>query len=176
MICGWLAASQGGTVNRLKAPVTRLEYCQYLLVTQINYPLTHFAEHTERFSHEAINRYRRGDRITPRLGWDNVRSHVMPTPQGSLGFDDPVLDKTYSAAIALVRRQYRGNVKAGIKGIGVVTGVYVNPAIDQFWIIDYRIYHPAGEGHSKLDHVRERWSNVVYQKARPFQAVLMATW
>ena len=52
----------------MKAPVPRLDYCQYLLVTPINYPLTHFAEHTERFSHDAINRYLRGERITPRLG------------------------------------------------------------------------------------------------------------
>jgi len=160
----------------MKEPVTRLDYCQYLVVTQINYTLTNFAEHTERFSHDAINRYLRGERITPRLVWDNVRGHVMPTPQGYIVFDDTVLDKNYSAAIALVRRQYSGNAKAVIKGIGVVTCVYVNPEIDQFWIIDYRIYDPDGDGHSKLDHVREMLSNVVYQKALPFQAVLMDTW
>src|SRR5512135_3280758 len=159
----------------MKEPVTRLDYCQYLLVTQINYTLTNFAEHTERFSHDAINRYLRGERITPRLVWDNVRSHVMPTLQGYIVFDDTVLDKNYSAAIALVRRQYSGNAKAVIKGIGVVTCVYVNPEIDQFWIIDYRIYDPDGDGHSKLDHVREMLSNVVYQKTLPFQAVLMDT-
>jgi len=160
----------------MKEPVTRLDYCQYLLVTQINYTLTNFAEHTERFSHDTINRYLRGERITPRLVWDNVRDHVMPTPRGSIVFDDTVLDKNYSAAIDLVRRQYSGNAKAVIKGIGVVTCVYVNPETDQFWIIDYRIYDPAGDGHSKLDHVREMLSNVVYQKALPVQAVLMDTW
>lgn len=160
----------------MKEPVTRLDYCQYLLVTQINYRLTNFAAHTERFSHAAINRYRRGARITPRLVWDHVGGHVMPTPQGYIVFDDTVLDKNYSAAIALVRRQYSGNAKAVIKGIGVVSCVYVNPEIDQFWIIDYRIYDPAGDGHSKLDHVGEMLSNVVYPKALPFQAVLMDTW
>src|SRR5512143_1699358 len=160
----------------MKEPVTRLASCQDLLVTQLNYTLTNFAEHTERFSHDAINRYRRGERITPRLVWDNVRGHVMPTPQGYMVFDDTVLDKNYSSAIDLVRRHYSGNAKAVIKGIGVVTWVYVNPAIDQFWIIDYRIYDPDGDGHSKLDHVREMLSNVVYQKALPSQAVLMDTW
>jgi len=160
----------------MKAPVTRLDYCQYLLVTQINYTLTHFAEHTERFSHDAINRYLRGERITPRLVWNHVRDHVVPTPQGYIVVDDTVLDKNYSAAIDLVRRQYSGNAKAVIKGIGVVTCVYVNPEIDQFWVIDYRIYDPAGDGHSKLDHVHEMLSNVVSQKGLPFQAVLMDTW
>ena len=56
--------------------VSRLDYCQYLLVSQINYTLTNFADHSERFSHDAVNRYLRGERITPRLVWDNVRSQV----------------------------------------------------------------------------------------------------
>lgn len=160
----------------MKEPVTRLDYCQYLLVTQINYTLTNFAAHTEHFSHDAINRYLRGERITPRLVWDNVRGHLAPTPKGYVVFDDTVLDKNYSSAIELVRRPYSGNAKEVIKGIGMVTCVYVNPQTDQFWIIDYRIYDPAGDGHSKLDHVREMLSNVVYQKTLPFQAVLMDTW
>ena len=160
----------------MKASVTRLDYCQYLLVTQINYTLTNFADHTEHFSHDMINRYLGGDRITPRLVWDKVRDQVVPTPQGYVIFDDTVLDKNYSAMIKLVRRQYSGKAKAVIKGIGGVTCVYVNPVIDQFWVIDYRIYDPAGDGHSKLDHVQEMLTNVVYQKALPFQAVLMDTW
>jgi len=160
----------------MKASVTRLDYCQYLLVTQINYTLTNFADHTEHFSHDMINRYLGGDRITPRLVWDKVRDQVVPTPQGYVIFDDTGLDKNYSAMIELVRRQYSGNAKAVIKGIGGVTCVYANPVIDQFWVIGYRIYDPAGDGHSKLDHVQEMLTNVVYQKALPFQAVLMDTW
>ena len=30
---------------------TRLDYCQYLLSSPTNYTLTHFADHSERFSH-----------------------------------------------------------------------------------------------------------------------------
>jgi len=160
----------------MKAPVTRLDYCQYLLVSQINYTLTNFAEHCERFSHDAINRYLRGERITPRLVWENVRGQVVPTPQGYVVFDDTVLDKNASFAIELVRRQYSGNAKAVIKGIGVVTCVYVNPVLDQFWLIDYRVYDPQGDGKSKLDHVHEMLSNLVYQKQLPFYAVLMDSW
>jgi hypothetical protein len=139
----------------MKAPVTRLDYCQYLLVSQINYTLTNFADHCEQFSHDAINRYLGGERITPRLVWENVRGQVVPTPRGYVLFDDTVLDKNTSFAIELVRRQYSGHAKAVIKGIGVMTCVYVNPALDQFWLIDYRIYDPDGDGKSKLDHVRE---------------------
>jgi len=66
----------------MKKPVTRLDYCQYLLVSQINYTLTNFADHSEEFSHDAINRQLRGERITPRLVWDNVEGQVIRTPKG----------------------------------------------------------------------------------------------
>jgi len=160
----------------MKTPVTRLDYCQYLLVSQINYTLTHFADHCAQFSHDALNRYLRGEQVTPRLVWENVRTQVVLTPCGDVLFDDTVLDKNYSFAIELVRHQYSGNAKQVIKGIGVVTCVYVNPALDLFWLIDYRIYDPAGDGKSKLDHVREMLTNVVYHKQLPLQAVLVDTW
>ena len=156
--------------------VTRLDYCQYLLVSQINYTLTHFADHTERFSHDAINRYLRGERLTPRLVWENVAADVVATPHGYVIFDDTVLDKTSSFAIELVRRQYSGNAGGVIKGIGVVTCVYVNPATDQFWLIDYRLYDPDGDGKTKLEHVRDMLTNIVHHKRLPFHAVLMDTW
>jgi hypothetical protein len=44
-----------------RQPVTRIDYCQYLLISQINYTLTNFADHTEHFSHDAVNRYLAGD-------------------------------------------------------------------------------------------------------------------
>jgi DDE superfamily endonuclease len=160
----------------MKTKVTRLDYCQYLLVSQLNYTLTNFADHCTQFSHDAINRYVREEKITPRLVWDNVVAHLILTPHGYLIFDDTVLDKNHSFAIELVRHQYSGNAKQVIKGIGVVTCVYVNPELDLFWLIDYRIYDPDGDGKSKLDHVREMLTNVVYHKQLPFQAVLMDTW
>jgi hypothetical protein len=61
------------------AKMTRLDYCQYLLSTQINYTLTHFASHTEPFSHDKINRYLAGTRITPRLVWENALPHLVQT-------------------------------------------------------------------------------------------------
>ena len=160
----------------MKEPVTRLDYCQYLLVSQINYTLTHFADHTKRFSHDAINRYLQGERLTPRLVWENVAADVVATPHGYVIFDDTVLDKTSSFAIELVRRQYSGNAGGVIKGIGVVTCVYVNPATDHFWLIDYRLYDPDGDGKTKLDHVRDMLTNIVHHKCLPFHAVLMDTW
>jgi hypothetical protein len=85
--------------------VSRLDYCQYLLVSQINYTLTNFADHSERLSHHAVNRYLRGEHITPRLVWDNVRAQLVVSERGYVIFDDTVLDKNYSHSIELVRRQ-----------------------------------------------------------------------
>ena len=161
---------------RAMSKVTRLDYCQFLLVSQINYTLTYFADHTEQFSHDAAKRYLEGERITPRLIWENVQPQVVTSPQGYVVFDDTVLDKQYARNIEVVRKQYSGNEHRVIRGIGVVTCVYVNPELDQFWIIDYRIYDPDRDGKSKLDHVREMVLAVVHHKQLPFRAVLMDTW
>ena len=159
-----------------KERVTRLDYCQYLLVSQRNYTLTNYADHTEKFSHDMVNRYLAEDEIRPRLVWENVQSQVIQTTYGFLVFDDTVIDKNFSNNIELVRRQYSGNAHGIIKGIGVVTCVYVNPEMNRFWIIDYRIYDPDGDGKTKLDHLRDMLLNCVYQKKLPFWAVLMDTW
>ena len=156
--------------------VTQLDYCQYLLISQINYTVTNFAEHTEKFSHDAVNRYLAGDQIRPRLVWENVKGQVVQTPDGYVIFDDTVVDKNFSFKIELVRRQYSGNAHDIIKGIGVVTCVYVNPNLNQFWIIDFRIYDPDSDGKTKLDHVHDMLTNCVYQKQLLFRTVLMDTW
>ena len=111
--------------------VTRLDYCQYLLVSQTNYTLTNFAEHSETFSHDALNRYMAGERLPPKLIWENVKSQVVQTPNGFLVFDDTVADKNFSHEMELVRRQYSGNAHGVIQGIGIVTCVYVSPDTDQ---------------------------------------------
>jgi len=156
--------------------VSRLDYCQYLLVSQINYTLTNFADHSEKFSHDALNRYVTGEQLRPNLTWENVKGQVVQSPKGFVIFDDTVADKNFSHEIELVRRQYSGNAHGIIKGIGIVTCVYVNPELDQFWIIAYRIFDLDGDGKTKLDHVQEMLVNCVYQKNLQFWAVLMDSW
>jgi hypothetical protein len=163
-------------MNAKTERVTRLDYCQYLLVSQLNYTLTNYADHTDKFSHDMVNRYLAAEAIRPRLVWENVQAQVVASPYGFLVFDDTIIDKNYSHQIELVRRQYSGNAHGVIKGIGVVTCVYVNPRLDRFWIIDYRIYDPAGDGKSKLDHVCDMLHHCVAAKQLPFWAVLMDTW
>src|SRR5258708_944936 len=195
--------------------VTRLDYCQFLLVSQTNYTLTYFADHGPGFSHDAVKRYLEEDKLTARLVWENVGSQVVRSEQGYLAFDDTVLDHNSSFKIELARRQYSGNAHEVIKGIGVVTCVYINPEIgslgssvvnpksggiggqvfiqcphiwghprkfptspeiDQFWIIDYRIYDPDHDGKNKLEHVRVMLDNALTDKGLPFRGVLMDSW
>jgi hypothetical protein len=155
---------------------TRLDYCQYLLVSQINYTLTNFADHSEEMSHDAINRYLKNDRVTGSDVWRQVKGDVVHSSNAYVVFDDTVLDKNHSRRIELVRRQYSGNAHGLIKGIGVVNCVYVNPELDKYWIIDFRLYDPDGDGKTKLDHVEEMLNHVVRHKCLPFAAVLMDTW
>ncbi len=155
---------------------TKLNYCQYLLSSQINYTLTNLADHLEATTHDQINRYLRREKLTPRLLWENVKLLIQTSEKAYIIFDDTVLDKRYSEDIELTRRQYSGNEHRVLRGIGVVSCVYVNPETGQFWVIDYRIYEPDEDGKTKLDHVVEMLQSLVYSKSIPFSTVLMDSW
>jgi hypothetical protein len=102
----------------MKHKMTRLDYGQFLLSSQVNYTLTYFADHSEKYTHDFLNRYLREDRITPSLVWDNVKTDLIPDENGYLLFDDTVLDKRHSFNIQAVRRQWSGNAGQVIKVSG----------------------------------------------------------
>jgi hypothetical protein len=102
---------------------TKLDYCQYLLSSQINYTLTNLAEHLKSFSHDTINRCLKGEKLTPRLLFEQVKSLLEPDPEAYLIFDDTVLEKSFGPSIELTRKHWSGNEKRPIRGIGVVSCV-----------------------------------------------------
>ncbi|MCA1837386.1 MAG: transposase [Actinobacteria bacterium] len=155
--------------------LTKLDYCQYLLSSQINYTLTNMANHLKSFSHDTINRYLKGEKLTPRLLFEQVEPMLERDSEAYLIFDDTVLEKSFGPSIELTRKQWSGNDKSVIRGIGVVSCVYVNPTTEQFWVIDYRIFDPDVDGKTKLDHVREMLDSVAHRGV-PFKAVLMDAW
>ena len=59
---------------------------------------------------------------------------------------------------------------------GIVNCIYFNPQIEQFWIIDYRIYDPDTDKKTKIDHVEEMILNVVNQNKLRLKKVLMDSW
>ena len=160
----------------MKPKISRLDYCSYLLSSQTNYTLTYFADHVEGLTHDVVNRYLENEKLTPALVWEQVKASIILSPNGYLIFDDTVLDKSYSKKIALVRRQWSGNEHRIIKGIGLVNCIYVNPEMQKFWIIDYRVYDPEGDCKSKLDHVSEMLTLSIYAKQISFKTVLMDSW
>lgn len=113
-----------------------------------------FADHSEKFSRDSLNRYLCGEKRGPKSTRENAQPRVVQPPKGFVVFDVTVADRNFSHEIELVRQPYSGSAHAVIEGIGLVTCVYVNPATDQFWIIVYvyRIYDPDGDGKTKLDH------------------------
>lgn len=152
------------------------DYCQFLLVSQVNYTQTYFADHSEQLSHDRINRLMRANKLTPSELRQLVRQELVLSENGYILFDDTVLDKSHSFAIELVRRQWSGNAKQVIKGIGIVSCIYVNPDIDRFWVIDYRIFDPERDGRSKLDHLLEMWRTIIHVEQLPFRTVLADSW
>ena len=154
---------------------TRQLYCQYLLSSHINYTCTNLAEHFENLDHNSVYRYLKRERLTPRLLWERVRDQIVYSPNGAIIFDDTVLDKSYSAAIEGVRRQYSGNAHAIIKGIGLVNCVYYNPERDRFWVLDYRLFDPDRDGKTKLDHVSDMLDALKFRQVE-FRFCLMDSW
>ena len=155
---------------------TKLNYCQYLLRSKINYTVTNLADHLDQISHDQINRYLKNEKLTPRLLWNNVKDVIQVSDTSYLVFDDTVLDKRQATEIETSKRQYSGNQHGVIQGIGLINCIYVNHEIGKFWVVDYRVYDPDRDGKTKIDHVTEMLQNLVYHKSLPFQAVLMDTW
>lgn len=154
----------------------KLDYCQYLLSSPINYTLTNLAEHLEGVSHDRINRYLRGEKLTPRQLWQTVKDDVITSELGYIIFDDSVLDKRFARVIECTQVQYSGNAHGLVRGIGLVSCLYVNPELGQYWLIDYRIYDKATDGYSKLEHVQSMLLGVVNHKRLPVRTVLMDSW
>jgi hypothetical protein len=107
--------------------------------------------------------------------FEQTHSLLESDPEAYLIFDDTVLDKSFGPKIEVVRKQWSGNKKGVIRGVGVVSCVYVNPKTQHFWVVDYRIFDPDTDGKTKLDHVEEMLRSAEHREM-PYQAVLMDTW
>lgn len=150
-------------------------YCQYLLVSQINYTCTNLAEHIEGLDHNSVYRYLKQEKLSPKLIWEQAQKSLEMSKEGYIIFDDTVADKDYSYEIQGVRKQYSGNAHGIIKGIGIVTFVYFNPELERYWVIDYRIFDPERDGKTKLDHVNEMLS-LAEKRGLQYKTALMDSW
>ena len=67
---------------------TKLNYCQYLISSQVNYTITNKASHLESISHDKINDYLKNEKLTPRLLWDNVKDLIVVDEDAYIIFDE----------------------------------------------------------------------------------------
>ena len=112
----------------------------------------------------------------PRSLRQYLLNQIQFSSQGYLLFDDTVLDKRHSRFIEMVRRQWSGNAHAVISGTGVVTCVYVNPELQRFWVLDFRLFDPERDGRSKIDHLLEMFDHALQSCAEAIGVVLMDSW
>lgn len=138
--------------------------------------MTYFSDRSTGYSHDAIKRMMENQRLPSHVIWEHTKSQIIPSENGYLAFDDTILDKQGSSKIELVHKHYSGNAHKVIRGICMVNCVYINPEIDQFWLIDYRIYSPDQDGKTKFDHVKEMLINCVASKLLIFKGVLFDSW
>ena len=52
----------------------------------------------------------------------------------------------------------------------------MNPKVQRFWGIDYRIFNPDVDGKTKIDYVKDMLHNLVYHQLLPSDTVFMGTW
>jgi hypothetical protein len=100
------------------------------------------ASHVAGVNHDEVYHYLRYDKLTASLVWEYVKPRMRQSGSAYVIFDSTVLDKSYSMVTDGVHRQWSGNVKAVIKGIGVVNRMYYESASEKWWVIDYRIFDP----------------------------------
>ncbi len=152
------------------------DYCQYLFSSFTNFTQTYFAKHTDRWSHDQLNRFLRDENIPTSELWASVKDDIDFDEEGYLIFDDVVLSKIHSKRIEIVRSQWSGSDRKVIQGIGIVTCLYVNPKTQEYWVIDYRIFDRDHDGKTKIDHLLDMLHDAYSKKQLPFRTVLMDSW
>lgn len=127
------------------------DYVQMLLNGVDNFTVTYFSDVIGSVSHDTITRSVGSIKLSPRVLREKALTRIVTSPNDYLALDDTVLDKGSSEFIEVASAQYSGQKHGITIGIGVVTLVYINPELEQFWILDYRVYDKKGDGLKKTD-------------------------
>jgi len=153
---------------------TKVKYVSFLIHTLDNFTASHLAKHSGGVSHDVVSDFLRNERVTPRQLWELVEPHLQDSPESCLIVDDSVLDKNYSRFIDLVKRQYSGAVGGLVRGVCVVNLVHAKE--EDFFPIDYRIYHRETDGKTKNDHFQEMLIAALSTKGIKARTILFDNW
>jgi len=134
------------------------------------------ADHKPNVSHDVVSDFLRRKHFTSTDLWKIVRPHINDTETSVIIADDSVQDKRYSHFIELVKNQYSGNEHGLVKGICLVNFVHSSGQDNDFWPINYRIYHPEADGKTKNDHFQEMFLQLISDKQLKARTILFDTW
>ena len=79
------------------------EYCQFLIASFTNFTQTYFGDHTEKWSHDQLNRFLRNENIPSSELWQSVKDDIEYDDEGYIVFDDFVLSKPHAKDIEALR-------------------------------------------------------------------------
>lgn len=158
--------------------VVTSDYAQMLLNGVDNFTATYFSEVIGTVSHDTIGRSIATIKLSPKVVREKALELIVPSTNGYLAIDDTVMDKSSSEEIEVASAQYSGQKHGITTGIGVVTLAYVNPELNKYWILDYRIYDKATDGKKKTEHALEMieyWQTIheLHPERAPFTTVLI---
>ena len=137
-------------------PVTTKQYQQSLVNTSKYYTCDYLAEYLET-SGDSVERFLKNKKLKPNLIWETQKDDIIYSPNGGIIIDKTVLEHRNSKNIETAFYQYSGQSHSVKMGIGVINLVYYNPELDQFWLIDYRIWNGGlkGDGISEVAYAKE---------------------
>src|SRR5471030_2297634 len=160
------------------AKIVTSDYAQMLLNGVDNFTATYFSEVIGTVSHDSIGRSIARIKLSPKVVREKALELIVPSNNGYLAIDDSVMDKASSEHIEVASAQYSGQKHGITTGIGVVTLVYINPELNRYWILDYRIYDKVSDGKKKTEHALEMieyWQTIheLHPERAPFTTVLI---
>ena len=141
--------------------LTQTVYIEYLLSTPTNYTCTHLAAHLPDASLDQVNRFLRNSQRPVRQLRELVQPLLHDSPAAFLLVDDSVQDKKGSRFIEVAKRQYPGNARGMVTGIGLVNLVHSSGQAGDFLPLDDRVYAPDGDQLTKNDHFLALFDHVV---------------
>ena len=156
--------------------ITKNQYIEYLLSTPINYTCSNLSEHLENVSHDSVTDFLQHQKFTPEDLWELVKERIDDSEEAFLLVDDSVQNKQYWHSIETVKLQYSGNVHGLVKGIGLVNLVHTNGCFGDFYPVNYRVYHPDGDGKTKNAHFQEMFKQANENQAIKARNIAFDSW
>jgi hypothetical protein len=152
------------------------DYIQFLLATPKACSATEAARvqpiRPDAPAHDAFTRLLHRLEPDPQTLWEEVRPLVRKG-DGVLVVDDTTLDKPHAHHIQLVTRHWSGKHWAVVQGINLITLLWTDG--DRMYPTDYRLYHKAGDGKTKNDHLRDLLA-AAHARGFRLRCVLFDSW